>query len=1055
MSGFLYKTRGGSSPQGKARVYFCCHPDDFERYLQPVCDEILQKQNCAVWYDAAGGRGDFPLDDLGGMQLFVIPVTARFLKEQNRARDIEFPFAMERHIPVLPLLQESGLEALFNQVCGDLQMLDKNNRDKTALSYDEKLEKFLASVLVGDELAARVRDAFDAYIFLSYRKKDRRYAQELMRLIHKNDFCRDIAIWYDEFLTPGENFNDAIADALRKSRLFALAITPNVVNEPNYVMSIEYPMARDSEKPVLPVELAPTDREALAESYAGLPECIRKDDEGALAESLRRIAIRENDSSPEHTFFIGLAYLAGIDVEVDHGRALSLITGAAEGGLPAAARKLAAMYRHGEGVGRDYRVALSWQQKLAGLLEAAFEAEPSAEAGRELLVGLWELGDFYRELGQRDEAKGVFEKIQDLSRGMSETVFADASGCRYFAIAGSQLSLLYMEDKQYEEAERCCRKGLLVLNLLDEEALSVEMRSDISILTQRLGLLCQERGQYGEAKRLYGRCLEQDGRLFEETGWKELRLDLSADLLNLGNVCCEEGEPEEARGFYERSLRLAREHFEEMRTPEAKAALARSYAGAGYLAQRMEDWDAAEAAYGQSAALFDEVARELETGEARRNAAKLYSMLAGVYYRRNKKEGLRDSQQKCVAYYRQVYEAERTPEAKRELALGLGCLGDMLKEAVRDWEAAEPVYREGAALFAGLCEELGRAEDQDILGKIYCAMGKLRYIGHDAAGAREYYGKGADAYRQAYRGLGTVALEWRLVDTLVYVADFDDAAGRLEEACQTYREALALCRKMRGEELPPEVDIRSLRKMHIGVCLRLADTLHSLQRLEEALEAGNEGLREALAFYEVGSYFANRVNLALAYEKCGRILYTAGRLEEALAHFAEEGRLQLQNAKEGARPHQLSSYCDSLDRQGEVCVGLERLEEAVDHFGSAVLYRKKVCSAQPGDVQHVKKYAHSCRRLADVCRLMGRVAEAQRFYDAELSMREEIVKEEETLETLDALALACYRLGTVDEGHGNTELVKQAFLLWFSLYKAHPENEELARKVEYIKGFLQ
>ena len=70
--------------------------------------------------------------------------------------------------------------------------------------------------LVSDEMAEKVRAAFDAYIFLSYRKKDRKYANELMRLIHKNDFCRDIAIWYDEYLVPGEDFNNAITEALKR-----------------------------------------------------------------------------------------------------------------------------------------------------------------------------------------------------------------------------------------------------------------------------------------------------------------------------------------------------------------------------------------------------------------------------------------------------------------------------------------------------------------------------------------------------------------------------------------------------------------------------------------------------------------------------------------------------------------------------------------------------------------------------------------------------------------------------------------------------------------------
>ena len=66
-------------------------------------------------------------------------------------------------------------------------------------------------------MAKRVRAAFDAYIFLSYRKKDRKYANELMRLIHSNPECRDIAIWFDEFLTPGESFKENIEKILDRS----------------------------------------------------------------------------------------------------------------------------------------------------------------------------------------------------------------------------------------------------------------------------------------------------------------------------------------------------------------------------------------------------------------------------------------------------------------------------------------------------------------------------------------------------------------------------------------------------------------------------------------------------------------------------------------------------------------------------------------------------------------------------------------------------------------------------------------------------------------------
>ena len=369
MSNLKYKTRNNSNPKGKPRVYFCCHTKDFEKYFEEVSNEILEKQNCSIWYaDGLVERNEEFLSDLKQMQLLVMPVTYNLLFTANTALDNEFKFAIQNHIPVLPLMQESGLEEQFNTKCGELQFLDKNNIDETAIDYDEKLKNYLKDVLIGDELAEKIRAAFDAYVFLSYRKKDRKYANELMRLIHKNDFCRDIAIWYDEFLTPGENFNDSIKKALQKSDLFVLAVTPNLVNETNYIMTTEYPMAREQGKPILPAELVPTNRKQLLEKYEDIPIPADAYNETEFSEALlatiKKMAIKENSNSPEHNFFIGLAYLGGIDVEVDREKALELITSAAENGLPEAMKKLYNMYRIGAYVNLDYYKALEWAEKL-------------------------------------------------------------------------------------------------------------------------------------------------------------------------------------------------------------------------------------------------------------------------------------------------------------------------------------------------------------------------------------------------------------------------------------------------------------------------------------------------------------------------------------------------------------------------------------------------------------------------------------------------------------------------------------------------------------------
>ena len=165
---FQYKTRGNASPQGKQRVYFTCHPEDFKRVFEEISDEILKVVNCAVWYETpengsneerknAGAANEAwkPYEDietdLGQMQLFVIPVTARLLSGKNRTMEVDVPFALSHHIPILPLMREAGLDAAYSQKFGELQYLDKYAQDDTAISYQEKFERFLKAVLIGDK----------------------------------------------------------------------------------------------------------------------------------------------------------------------------------------------------------------------------------------------------------------------------------------------------------------------------------------------------------------------------------------------------------------------------------------------------------------------------------------------------------------------------------------------------------------------------------------------------------------------------------------------------------------------------------------------------------------------------------------------------------------------------------------------------------------------------------------------------------------------------------------------------------------------------------------
>jgi TPR repeat protein len=326
---------------------------------------------------------------LKDMRLFIMPVTTKLLTEANYAFDREFAFAKEMNIPILPLMQESGLDNLFNKKCGAIQYLDKNDKSQ---NFEKKLGSYLSSISSNATVAEKIRSAFDAHIFLSYRKKDRAYARELMSLIHENDSLSGISIWYDDYLVPGENYNDTIKEAIQKSDIFVMAITPNMVNERNYVVSCEYPEAVASQKVIVPCKLLPTEDKSLADVFPGMPASVDAHDKDALLKIflgvLSELNITVQERTPERDYLIGLSYLDGIDVEADSDKALRLITSAARSGYSAAMAKLATMYHNGIGVKQDKKLAKKWCCQYIKTEKSKLKESDSAEDAEAYLKAL-------------------------------------------------------------------------------------------------------------------------------------------------------------------------------------------------------------------------------------------------------------------------------------------------------------------------------------------------------------------------------------------------------------------------------------------------------------------------------------------------------------------------------------------------------------------------------------------------------------------------------------------------------------------------------------------
>ena len=359
------KSRDGRTSVRRPKVYFTAHKDDFDKYFDEITDKIASVLNCDIYYLSADDDAD---DEIGlaqrisEMSLFVFPVTKTLLSKGGRALDVELSAAIDYGVPIVPVFIDGDIDD-FNNKVGTYEVIEYG------AGFDKKLEKFLNNTLFGGESAKRIESEFTSSIFLSYRKKDVDSARKLIDVLRKDKALNDVIVWYDNYLTVGEDYNEEIASALSSCDLFALLVTPNLVGEENYVSKIEYPSAVRAGKSVFAVEAVPCDRKLLEKKYSGEYPLFSIDDDKAIIDHIKthlseKLASVKN--TPEHKYYVGLAYYAGVKAEVDRDLGVRLLLESAESGfIPALIRLLSI---------RRYNSDIIESKKLVGLCESALKA---------------------------------------------------------------------------------------------------------------------------------------------------------------------------------------------------------------------------------------------------------------------------------------------------------------------------------------------------------------------------------------------------------------------------------------------------------------------------------------------------------------------------------------------------------------------------------------------------------------------------------------------------------------------------------------------------------
>ena len=373
-------------------------------YSNEIADIILE---CYAHYEVFFESEDMALKDkfinqiidesfIDSCELVVPIITKNFLSGEDKVCRKELSFAIASEKNILPIVIGDIDESIFNNEFGEHHLL------------------YLEDCLFKEKLNSFINEVFDPYmlisespwggelpsnpsIFLSYRKKDYHRALEILQTIHGIDGFEVLTVWFDQFLIPGENFNDLIEEKLMAAEFVVMCITKNSLEEDNYVSKIEYPLAKKLGKQIVPVVVEKVDVDLLEKLYPGIDPLVDIEDIDNLYLRIKTIVSKLNinlqDKTPAQIGELGHAYLEGKGVERNLELGLKLTREAASLGYPVSCEKLGRILsgQYPGLVEVDYEEAVKWfevsLESSYSLLKEAFKNENPREIDSYALMG--------------------------------------------------------------------------------------------------------------------------------------------------------------------------------------------------------------------------------------------------------------------------------------------------------------------------------------------------------------------------------------------------------------------------------------------------------------------------------------------------------------------------------------------------------------------------------------------------------------------------------------------------------------------------------------------
>ncbi len=315
----------------KPKVYICAHPQDLPIYKKMLTEQMQLLMWCDIYTDDELSTDRFVhYWMLRDMRFFLVPVTRRLLSENNMAMR-KVRFAREHQIPVIPWLMEDGLEKLFALRCSGMPYLRR----------EEPLDTFVKEFRMDRKTVLRIRDAFDGVVYLDAQPCDSRFVRQMQCLIHRCACCDNLG--FSPYPQPQEG------------QIYMLVLTEQMLKNPELALT-HYETAKALNLPTIAVMMYELDPKRIQDAFPWVSQVIDPYDEGeleyVLMDALELAGIRySSEMKPEQMYLLGLAFLNGVDMEMDRSRGIAYIRQAAYANWGEAKEKLTSLQHIGDGVG--------------------------------------------------------------------------------------------------------------------------------------------------------------------------------------------------------------------------------------------------------------------------------------------------------------------------------------------------------------------------------------------------------------------------------------------------------------------------------------------------------------------------------------------------------------------------------------------------------------------------------------------------------------------------------------------------------------------------------